>query len=53
MQVLGWWQKNIQIYRVVKAGQLLQQGKCLTKIKIQQKFPHILQELDAMGTISS
>jgi hypothetical protein len=46
-------QKNIQLYQVVKAGQLLQQGKWLTKIQIQQKFPHLLQELDAMGTIAS
>jgi hypothetical protein len=49
----GTHQQNIQLYRVVKAGQLLQQGKWLTKVQIQQKFPHLLRELDAMGTIAS
>jgi hypothetical protein len=49
----GTHQQNIQLYWVVKAGQLLQQGKWLTKIQIQQKFPHLLWELDAMGTIAS
>ena len=46
-------QQNIQLYRVVKAGELLQQSKWLTKVQIQQKFPHLLRELDAMGTIAS
>jgi hypothetical protein len=46
-------QQNIQIYQVIKVGQLIQQGKCLTKIRIQQKSPYILRELEAMGTISS
>jgi hypothetical protein len=44
-------QQNIQLYRVVKAGQLLQQGKWLTKVQIQQKFPHLLRELDTMGPL--
>jgi hypothetical protein len=34
-------------------GQLLQQGKQLTKVQIQQKLPHLPWELDAMGTIAS
>jgi hypothetical protein len=46
-------QQTIQIYRVVKSGQLLHQGKWLTWGQIQQKFPHLMGELNAMETISS
>ena len=46
-------QQNIQLYRVVKAGQLLHQGKWLTRDQVQQKFPHLMEELNAMGTIAS
>jgi hypothetical protein len=46
-------QQRIQLYRVVKAGQLLHQGKWLTWGQIQQKFPHLMGELNAMETISS
>jgi hypothetical protein len=42
-------QQNIQLYQVVKA----QQGKWVTKIQIQQKFSHLLRELEEMGTIAS
>jgi hypothetical protein len=43
----------IPLYRVVKAGQLLHQGKWLTRDQVQQKFPHLMEELNAMGTIAS
>ena len=46
-------QQNIQLYRVVKAGQLLHQGKWLTRDQVQQKFPHLMEELNALGTIAS
>jgi len=46
-------QQNVQLYRVVKAGQLLHQGKWLTRDQVQQKFPHLMEELNAMGTIAS
>ena len=46
-------QQNIQLYRVVKAGQLLHQGKWLTRDQVQQKFPHLMEELNTMGTIAS
>eukprot|EP00253_Pinus_taeda_P001605 PITA_01605 len=46
-------QQNIQRYRVVKADQLLHQGKWLTRDQVQQKFPHLMEELNAMGTIAS
>jgi hypothetical protein len=49
----GTHQQNIQLYQVIKAGKLLHQGKWLTRSQIQQKFPHLMEELDAMGTISS
>jgi hypothetical protein len=52
-QVKGTHQQRIQLYRVVKAGQLLHQGKWLTRGQIQQKFPHLMGELNAMETISS
>ena len=46
-------QHNIQLYRVVKAGKLLHQGKWLTRAQVQQKFPHLMEKLNAMGTIAS
>jgi hypothetical protein len=45
--------QRIQLYRVVKSGQLLRQGKWLTRGQIQQKFPHWIGELNAMDTIDS
>jgi hypothetical protein len=52
-QVKGTRQQRIQIYWVVKAGQVLHQGKWLTQGQIQHKFPHLMGELNAMDTISS
>jgi hypothetical protein len=52
-QIKGTRQERIQLYRVVKAGQLLHQGKWLTRDQIQQKFPHLMGELNKMDTISS
>jgi len=46
-------QQNIQLYRVVKAGQLLHEGKWLTRDQVQQKFPYLMEALNAMGNISS
>jgi hypothetical protein len=51
--IKGTQQQRIQLYRVVKAGQLLHQGKWFTRGQIQQKFPHLMGELNAMETISS
>ena len=45
--------QRIPLYRVVKVGQRLHQGKWLTRNQVQQKFPHLMEELNAMGTISS
>jgi hypothetical protein len=52
-QFKGTHQQRIQLYQVVKAGQLLLQGKWLTQGQIQQKFPHLMGELNAMETIAS
>jgi hypothetical protein len=52
-QIKGTRQQRIHLYRVVKAGQLLHQGKWLTRGQIQQKFPHLMGELNAMETIAS
>jgi hypothetical protein len=52
-QVKGTHQQKIQLYRVVKVGKLLHQGKWLTWGQIQQKFPYMMGELNAMETISS
>ena len=46
-------QQKFQLYLVVKAGKLLHQGKWLTQGQIQQKFPHLMGELNAMDTIAS
>ena len=52
-QVKGTRQQKIQLFRIVKTGQLLHQGKWLTKSQVQQKFPHLMGELNAMETIAS
>jgi hypothetical protein len=52
-QVKATSQQRIQLYRVVKARQLLHQGKWFTRGQIQQKFPHLMGALNAMDTISS
>ena len=52
-QIKNTRQQNIQLYRVVKACQLLHNGKWLTMDQVQQKFPHLMEELNAMGTIAS
>jgi hypothetical protein len=46
-------QQRIPLHRVVKVGQLLHQGKWLTRDQVQQKFPHLMEELNAMGAIAS
>ena len=46
-------QQKIQLYQIVKVDQLLHEGKWLTRGQVQQKFPHLIEELNAMGTISS
>ena len=52
-QIKNTCQQNIQLYRVIKAGQLLHQGKWLTRDQVQQKFPHLMEELNATGIIDS
>ena len=52
-QVKGTLQQRIQLYWVVKVGQILHQGKRLTRGQIQQKFPHLIGALHTMDTISS
>jgi hypothetical protein len=52
-QVKGTLQQRIQLYWVVKVGQLLHQGKWLTWIQIQHKFTHLMGALNAMETIAS
>jgi hypothetical protein len=52
-KVKGTRQQRIQLDRVVKAGQPLHQGKWLTEDQIQQIFPHLMGELNAMETIDS
>jgi hypothetical protein len=41
-QIKGTQQQRIQLYRVIKAGKLLHQGKWLTQGQIQQKFSHLM-----------
>ena len=53
MQIKNTRQQKIQLYWVIKAGQLLHQGKWFTRDQVQQKFPHLMEELNAMGTIAS
>jgi hypothetical protein len=52
-QINGTRKQNIHLYRVVKVGQLLHQSKWLTWGQIQQKFPHMMGEINEMETISS
>ena len=52
-QVKNTHQQKIQLYQVVKVGQLLHQGKWLTRDQVQHKFPHLMEELNTMGTIAS
>jgi len=52
-QVKNTFQQKIQLYRVVKASQLLHQGKWLTSDQVQQKFPHLMEAVNTMGTIAS
>ena len=52
-RVKGTRQQKIQLYRMVKAGELLHQGKWITKGQVQQKFPHLMGELNTMETIAS
>jgi hypothetical protein len=52
-QIKATRQQKIQLYRVVKVGQLLHQGKWLTRGQIQQKFPHLMGELIVMENIAS
>jgi hypothetical protein len=52
-QIKNTRKQRIPLYRVVKTGQLLHQGKWLTRDQVQQKFPHLMEEINAMGTISS
>ena len=53
MQIKNTCRQKNQLYQVVKAGQLLHQGKWFTRDQVQQKFPHLMEELNAMGTIAS
>ena len=52
-QVKGTRQQKIQLFRIVKTGKLLHHGKWLTKNQVQQKFPHLMGELNAMETMAS
>jgi len=46
-------QQMIQLYQVFKTFQLLHQGMWLTMDQVQWKFPHLMEALNAIGTISS
>ena len=52
-QIKNTCRHKVQLYQVVKVGQLLHQGKWLTRDQDQQKFSHLMEELNAMGTIAS
>ena len=52
-QVKNTRQQRIQLYQIVKADQLIHQGKWLTRDQVQHKFPHLMEELNTMGTIAS
>jgi hypothetical protein len=43
----------MQLYWVIKVRQHFHWGKWFTRDQNQQKVPHLIQEIDAMGTISS
>ena len=53
MKIKNTHQQKIQLYWVVKVGQLLHQGKWFTRDQVQQKFPHLMDELNTMGPIAS
>ena len=53
MNIKNTHQHKIQLYLVIKFGQLLHQGKWLTGDQVQQKFSHLMDALNTMGTISS
>ena len=52
-QIKGTRQERIQLYRVVKVGKLLHQGKWLTRGQIQQEFSHLMGTLNAMEIVAS
>ena len=52
MEINSTCQQKIQIYQVVKVGQPLHQGKWFTKDQVQ-KFPHLMEEINVMGTLAS
>ena len=52
-QIKNICKQKIHLYRVVKVGQLLHEGKWLTRDQVQQMLPHLMEELNAMGTIDS
>jgi len=52
-QIKNTHQQNIQLYEVVKFGQLLHKGKWFTRDQVQQKFPHLMEALNSMQTIAS
>jgi len=43
MQINNTPQQRIQLYRVVKAGQLLHQGRWFMRDQVQHKFPHLME----------
>jgi hypothetical protein len=51
--IKGTRQQRIELYQVVEAGQLLHQGKWLTQGQIQQKFSHLMGELNVIDIIAS
>jgi hypothetical protein len=51
--IKGTRQQMKQLYRVVKAGQLLHQGNWLTRGQIQHKFPYLMGEINEIKKISS
>ena len=53
MKIKNTRQQKIQLYQVVKAGQLLHQGKWFTRDQVQENFPHLMEALNEMGTIAS
>ncbi|KAH9324376.1 hypothetical protein KI387_004554, partial [Taxus chinensis] len=42
----------IQLYRVIKKGNLSHQGEWLTAYQVKKQFPHLMGHLNAMGTIA-
>ncbi|KAH9306524.1 hypothetical protein KI387_010928, partial [Taxus chinensis] len=43
----------IQLYRVIKKGNLSHQGEWLTAYHVKKQFPQLMGHLNAMGTIAS